>query len=158
MIALEAIPNPIWHFECIKSVIDFCSNPSNTKQNPSICNLRTSQLNHRPFGFGLARSALTASPLRGAKGRDALFPPDSWLDDTLATVAGERKPSNASAANLPRVVFFDSNALFQLGPQFEHVDFAELLDVRKYLRFVARKSGAEQATSVFDQCESGLLN
>lgn len=47
----------------------------------------------------------------------------------------ERKPSSESAAKWPRVVFVDSNALYPLGANFEHVDFAELLDVRKYLRF-----------------------
>src|SRR5487761_23431 len=40
-----------------------------------------------------------------------------------------------SATNWPRVIFVDTNALYSLGPQFEQVDFANLLELRKYLDF-----------------------
>ncbi len=36
---------------------------------------------------------------------------------------------------MPRIVVIESTALFQLGSLFEHVDFAELLELRKYLKF-----------------------
>lgn len=50
-------------------------------------------------------------------------------------MAEEQKTPSQSAAKWPRVIFVDSNALYPLGPQFEHADFAELLDVRRYLGF-----------------------
>lgn len=50
-------------------------------------------------------------------------------------MAEEQRPSSKAASKWPRVIFVDSNALYPLGPQFEHADFAELLDLRKYLGF-----------------------
>src|SRR5712692_6764345 len=38
-------------------------------------------------------------------------------------------------SRMPRIVVIESTALFQLGSLFEHVDFAELLELRKYLKF-----------------------
>jgi hypothetical protein len=38
-------------------------------------------------------------------------------------------------SRMPRIVVIESTALFQLGSLFEHVDFAELLELKKYLKF-----------------------
>lgn len=47
----------------------------------------------------------------------------------------EQRPSKESMAKLPRVIFVDTNALHSLGSQFEHVHFAELLDLHNYFEF-----------------------
>src|SRR6266404_6833044 len=36
---------------------------------------------------------------------------------------------------MPRIVVIESTALFQLGSRFEHVDFAELLELKKLFKF-----------------------
>jgi hypothetical protein len=41
----------------------------------------------------------------------------------------------APRSRMPRIVVIESTALFQLGSLFEHVDFAELLELRKYVKF-----------------------
>ena len=41
----------------------------------------------------------------------------------------------APRSRMPRIVVIESTALFQLGSLFEHVDFAELLELRKLLKF-----------------------
>src|SRR6266481_3584606 len=52
----------------------------------------------------------------------------------------------ASRPKMPRIVVIESTALFQLGPLFEHVDFADLLQLKKLLKFdivVSRVSWVE---------------
>ena len=36
---------------------------------------------------------------------------------------------------MPRIIVIESTALFELGSRFERVDFAELLDLKKLLKF-----------------------
>lgn len=50
-------------------------------------------------------------------------------------MADIQRPSKESLAEWPQAVFADSNSLYSLGPQFEHVDFAKLLEAREYLGF-----------------------
>jgi hypothetical protein len=38
-------------------------------------------------------------------------------------------------SRMPRIVILESTALFQLGSRFEHVDFAELLELKKLFKF-----------------------
>ncbi len=46
-----------------------------------------------------------------------------------------QESSKGSDAKWPRIVFVDTNVLYSLGSQFEHVDFAELLELREILGF-----------------------
>ena len=39
------------------------------------------------------------------------------------------------ASKMPRIVIIESTALFQLGSLFEYVDFAELLQLQKLVKF-----------------------